>query len=143
MKIVIAAVGKIRSGAEKDLYDRYVQRLPWKTSMVEVDEKRSKSSGLKGAIPSGALVIALDESGATLSSEKFARKIEGWQNQGARNLAFVIGGADGLPRDIFDTADEILSLGPMTWPHLLVRALLAEQLYRASTILSGHPYHRA
>lgn len=152
MKIVIAAAGKFRSHPEKALYDQYVRRLPWQTSLVEIGEKKTKNSGrrdrlkspaLQSAIPEGAVVIALDEGGTAFSSQKFAEKIGDWQDLGVRNLAFLIGGADGLSPDILGAADETLSLGPMTWPHLLVRALLAEQLYRASTILSGHPYHRA
>ncbi len=152
MKIVIAAGGKFRSDAEKTLYERYIQRLPWKTSLIEVDDKRSKdnvrrrgteSQKLLEAIPEGAIVIPLDESGTALSSTKFANKLGKWQDQGLRDIVFLIGGADGLDSVVLDRANLVLSLGPMTWPHLLVRGLLAEQLYRASTVLSGHPYHRA
>jgi|TARA_Y100000031_G_C7899108_1_gene238708 23S rRNA (pseudouridine1915-N3)-methyltransferase len=152
MKIVIAAVGKLRSGPEKALFDKYIERLPWKTSLIEVVDKGPASGEQKraleeqkllGAIPEGAGVVVLDEAGKALPSLEFAKKLGAWQDQGTRSLAFILGGADGLSRKLQNLADLRLSLGAMTWPHLLARVLLAEQLYRASTVLSGHPYHRA
>lgn len=152
MKILIAAVGKLRSGPEKVLYDRYIARLPWTTSLIEVVEKKSGSGEqrqaleerkLLAAVPEGAGVIVLDQEGEVLSSLEFANKMSVWQDRGTRSLAFILGGADGLSGKLRDGADLRLSLGAMTWPHLLARVLLAEQLYRASTVLSGHPYHRA
>lgn len=152
MKIVIAAPGRFRACPEKDLYEKYIQRLPWAVSLVEIDEKRTKDTKqrrtqeagkLANAIPKGATVVALDERGKTVSSVAMAEKLRNWQDQGTREIAFLIGGADGLDRNLLQQADLTLSLGAMTWPHLLVRAMLAEQLYRASTLISGHPYHRA
>jgi len=98
---------------------------------------------LLAAVPEGATVAALDEKGKTLSSAAFAEKLSAWRDNGVRDLAFVIGGADGLDGALLKQADLVLSLGPMTWPHVMVRGLLAEQLYRAQCIQQGHPYHRA
>ena len=94
------------------------------------------------ALPARARRFALDERGAMWSSRRLAERLAAWRDQGVAELAFAIGGADGLAAEVLDRADEILSLGPMTWPHLLVRSLLLEQLYRAQQILAGHPYHR-
>jgi 23S rRNA (pseudouridine1915-N3)-methyltransferase len=93
-------------------------------------------------MPKGAFVVALDEKGREFSSEALAKAIDGWRNRGVNTLAFIIGGAGGLDSRIRESADVIMSLGKMTWPHALARAMLAEQLYRASAILEGHPYHR-
>ena len=95
------------------------------------------------ALPQGARVIALDETGRNLSSARFAEQIGRWRDAGGQDLAIVIGGAEGLAPALRDKADLVLALGTMTWPHLLVRGMIAEQLYRAQTILAGHPYHRA
>jgi len=94
------------------------------------------------ALPAGARLIALDEGGALWSSRALSERLAAWRDQGVAELAFAIGGADGLGAAVFDRADATLSLGPMTWPHLLVRGMLLEQLYRAQQILAGHPYHR-
>ena len=94
------------------------------------------------ALPPGARLVALDEHGGAWSSRVFAERLAQWRDQGTATLAFAIGGADGLDRTVIDRADAVLSLGPMTWPHLLVRGMLLEQLYRAQQILAGHPYHR-
>ena len=95
-----------------------------------------------GALPPRARLIALDERGAMWPSRGFAERLAAWRDQGVAELAFAIGGANGLGAEVLDRADATLSLGPMTWPHLLVRSLLLEQLYRAQQILAGHPYHR-
>ena len=95
-----------------------------------------------GALPSGIPLVALDERGTQWSSRALAERIALWRDRGSPELAFAIGGADGLHSTVLDRADVILSLGLMTWPHLLVRGLLLEQLYRAQQILAGHPYHR-
>lgn len=155
MRITISAVGRARAGPEQDLYQEYARRLPWQVTLNEVEDKRaSKSKGadsgrrrreadlLLAATPKGATVVVLDETGAALSSRKLAAKIAAWRDQGVADIAFLIGGADGHGKAVRDRADFTLSLGAMTWPHLLARAMLAEQLYRASSILSGHPYHR-
>ena len=95
-----------------------------------------------GALPAGARLVALDEGGAVWSSREFAEHLRRWRDQGVAELVFAIGGADGLARTVLDRADNVLALGPMTWPHFLVRGMLLEQLYRAQQILAGHPYHR-
>ena len=97
---------------------------------------------LRAALPEGALVVCLDERGQQLSSPEFARRLGQWADQGRADLAFVIGGADGLDPALRDEADMLLSFGPMVWPHKLVRVMLAEQLYRAASIGAGLPYHR-
>ena len=110
-----------------------------------IDREIQDSTGeaLMAAAPEGARIVALDERGRAEGSAQFAKRIEGWRDNGVRGIAFLIGGADGLSDDVRKRADLILSFGTMTWPHMLVRAMLAEQLYRAHSILTGHPYHRA
>ena len=95
-----------------------------------------------GALPAGARLVALDRSGATWSSRDFAERLAAWRDRGSGAIAFAIGGAEGLGAAVIDRADEVLSLGALTWPHFLVRGMLLEQLYRAQQILAGHPYHR-
>jgi 23S rRNA (pseudouridine1915-N3)-methyltransferase len=162
MRIIVAAVGRSRAakgGApEQALFDDYAQRLVARgpagltLELREVEERRklpvearraAEADLLLSQIPQGAVRVALDGSGKTLSSEDFAKRLARWRDDGVGDLAFVIGGADGLDRKIIDGAGLVLSLGAMTWPHLLVRAMLAEQIYRAQSILLGHPYHRA
>ena len=114
----------------------------------EVEDRRgggpaAEAALLARAVPDGAVVVALDERGLALSSPDLAGRLAGWRDEGRRDAAFVIGGADGLDPILRDSADLALSLGPMVWPHMLVRAMLAEQLYRATSILAGAPYHRA
>jgi 23S rRNA (pseudouridine1915-N3)-methyltransferase len=104
--------------------------------------KRREAAGLLAAVPPGAFVVALDLGGRAPDSAGLAALLERWRETG-RTLGFVIGGAEGLDGAVLDRADAVLSLGPLTWPHLLVRAMLAEQVYRAQCILAGHPYHRA
>src|SRR5262245_12039715 len=119
--------------------------------LCEVEERRrlplaqlmaGEARLLLAQIPDGATVVALDRSGKALGSEDFAAHLARWRNDGVADLAFVIGGAEGLDRTVLDRAHFRLSLGAMTWPHLLARVLLAEQIWRASAILAGHPYHR-
>jgi len=150
MRILIAAVGRARRGPAKDLYDDYAGRLPWPLRLKEFEADKSRraaerakreATALGGAVPKGALSICLDAAGEALSSEPFARRLEDWSGRTA-DLAFLIGGPDGLAASLRKQSDHVLSLGPMTWPHLLARVMLVEQLYRASCILSGHPYHR-
>ena len=150
MRIFIAAVGRTRAGEARTLYEEYISRLPWQVTLREVEEKRKlppperkarEAELLLGTLPAGAAAVALDAGGKALSSRAFAERIGSWRDEG-RDLAFLIGGADGLGAEVLRRADLTLSLGPMTWPHLLVRVLLAEQLYRAHSILAGHPYHR-
>ncbi len=151
MKITIAAIGKAKSGAERDLFATYDKRIAWSLSLHELEIKnfsspqdhirREGEALLTAASPCDKLV-ALDEKGKNISSREFATLLSRWQDEGNSRISFVIGGADGLDEQLRGRSDYILSLGRMTWPHLLARAMLAEQLYRAHTILSGHPYHR-
>lgn len=152
MRFFLCAVGRLRTGPEKALFDHYRKRLTFPLEVIEVEEKRAlpadrlaarEAELLLARIPADAVVVALDESGRALDSEAFAARIGDWRDAGVVRLAFLIGGAGGLDESARRRADLTLSLGPMTWPHLLVRGLLAEQLYRAQCILSGHPYHRA
>jgi 23S rRNA (pseudouridine1915-N3)-methyltransferase len=151
MRVTIAAVGRDRRSVHRDLFDHYVQRLRWTVVLREVEArgnrtgdalKREEAERLLAAIPDGAWIIALDETGKTLSSRGFAHWISNAMDAGASELALVIGGADGLDASVLKRARLTLSLGRVTWPHLLVRGLLAEQLYRAQQIIAGHPYHR-
>lgn len=152
MKIVILAVGRLRAGAERALYDDYARRLREPPEVIEVEDKRKADPATRVAregalliakIPAGAVTVALDGRGRAFSSEELSRRLTAWRENAVPAAAFVIGGADGLAREVVDRADLVLSLGPMTWPHMLVRAMLAEQLYRAEAIAAGHPYHRA
>ena len=156
MRVTICAVGRLRKGPERDLYDDYLTRFDrtgralvlGPASLVEVEDK--KGGGMAGealvlgrAIPNGALICTLDERGDVMTSPQFAKRLAGWRDQGRSDLAFVIGGADGIDPDLRARADASLSFGKMVWPHMLVRVMLAEQLYRAASILAGGPYHRA
>lgn len=151
MRITVAAVGRMR-GPLADLCTDYVRRLPWPVAVHELAENRPlkpqerisrEAKILRNVLPRGATVIALDERGVITSSVEFAKRLGAWQDRGVEDLAFLVGGAEGLDAKLRDDADLVLAFGRMTWPHLLTRLLLFEQLYRASTILSGHPYHRA
>lgn len=151
MKITLITIGKIKKDPIKGLYEDYMKRLPWKLQVIELEEKkqfvspqRKEKEGelILQAIPEGAKVIALDEKGKDLTSPAFAKKIQDWQTHGTSHLVFIIGGADGLSQAVKDKADLMLCLGQMTWPHKMVRLLIIEQLYRAHTILTGHPYHK-
>jgi 23S rRNA (pseudouridine1915-N3)-methyltransferase len=151
MRLLLAAVGKAKPGPELDLFHQYLKRLTPPLVLKEVEEKRPLASAqlkareaelLLGVVPSAAVVVALDERGRDLSSLDFAEKIRSWRDGGVADIAFLIGGADGHGEAVRQRADLLLSLGRLTWPHMLVRALLAEQLWRAQAILSGHPYHR-
>ena len=152
MRLWLAAIGRAKPGPEKQLFEQYAKRLVPPLSLWEGEEKRPlpvaerkaiEAKMLLGAVPSKATIVALDERGQMLSSQDFAAKIGRWQDNGVNDLAFLIGGADGHDASIRERADFLLSFGAMTWPHLLVRTLLAEQLWRAHSILIGHPYHRS
>ncbi len=146
----LIAVGRCKNGPERDLLERYVQRLLPRLELVEVPEargapvemKRREAQALLGCLPGNALAVALDEGGERPDSAAFSACLEGWLGSG-RPLCFLVGGAEGLHASVLARADASLSLGAMTWPHMLVRGLLAEQLYRARAISAGHPYHRA
>ncbi len=146
----LIAVGKQRPGPEAELFARYNTRLRPALDVTEVPDgrgapaevKRREGDALLAALPQGALAIALDLGAPCPGSDGLARLLERWLSTG-RVPCFVVGGAEGLDAPVLARADHALSLGPMTWPHMLVRPMLAEQLYRAQSILSGHPYHRA
>ena len=155
MRLHLCAVGRLRTGPERDLVDDYLQRLdrtgrPLGLGPVaehEVEDKRGGGMVAEGAllakaVPDGAALCVLDERGKVLSSPEFAAVLAGWRDGGRQDAAFVIGGADGVDAGLRGRADLTLSFGRMVWPHMLVRVRLAEQLYRAATILSGGPYHR-
>ncbi len=150
MRLHIVAVGRQKAGPLKDLERHYAARITLPLIFREVEEKRKLSSTemkareaelLLAATPKNAVRIALDGRGTALSSLDFAKRLGAWRDSGA-DLAFIIGGADGLDERVLDAAQFVLSLGAMTWPHLLARGMLLEQLYRAQQILAGHPYHR-
>ncbi|WP_170440168.1 23S rRNA (pseudouridine(1915)-N(3))-methyltransferase RlmH [Ruegeria arenilitoris] len=156
MRISICAVGRLRAGPEKTLLDDYLTRFDrtgrglglGPARVIEVEDKKNAGMGaeaalLRKALPAGALICTLDERGKVMSSPDFARKLAGWRDMGRQDLAFVIGGADGIDPALRAEADFSISFGAMVWPHMLVRVMLSEQLYRAATILSGGPYHRA
>ncbi|MCB6179345.1 23S rRNA (pseudouridine(1915)-N(3))-methyltransferase RlmH [Rhodobacter sp. Har01] len=155
MRLHLCAVGRLRAGPERALVDDYLDRLG-KTGRAlglgpaeehEVEDKRGGGMASEGAllarvVPAGAALCVLDERGKVLSSPEFAAQLAAWRDAGRQDAAFVIGGADGIDPALRDRADLAISFGRMVWPHLLVRVMLAEQLYRAATILAGSPYHR-
>lgn len=138
MLLHIVARGKIARSPEGEMVDRYIKRIAWPTRLTELPD----SGGSMPALPSNCVTIVLDERGETLSSMALAKKLESWRDAGKREARFLIGAADGHSPEIRGDADLLLSFGPATWPHLLVRAMLAEQLFRATSILANHPYHR-
>ncbi len=160
MRITLFAVGRLKAGPEKELAGRYLERFSKAgpacglelKRVVEVAEsragsaetrKREEAAELEKAMPEGAILVLLDERGKALDSESLAARIGEWRDGGKRDLMLAIGGADGLDPALHERADLVLNLGKLTWPHQIVRILIAEQLYRAVTILTGHPYHRA
>jgi 23S rRNA (pseudouridine1915-N3)-methyltransferase len=159
MRLVIAAVGKLKQGPERDLAERYAKRatetgraLGWRPiEVVELRESRAQetdkrkleeSIALANVIPDGSTVVLLEERGESLDSASLAAKLRGWADAGQPAITFIIGGPDGLAASLRDRAGLRLAFGSATWPHQMVRIMLMEQLYRAATILSGHPYHR-
>ena len=138
MLLHIVAAGKIGRSPEADLVDRYMKRISWPTKMTELPER----GGTAPPMPANSVAILLDERGRALGSMALARQLERWRDDGKREARFVLGGADGHSDSERDSADLLLSFGPATWPHLFARAMLAEQLFRATSILANHPYHR-
>lgn len=156
MRVHLCAVGRLKTGPERALVDDYLTRFDrtgrplglGPATEHEVEDRKAAGMAAEAAllsrsIPSGALLAVLDERGAVLSSPDFAAELARWRDGGRQDVAFVIGGADGIDPALRAKADFALSFGKMVWPHLLVRVMLAEQLYRAATILGGGPYHRA
>jgi len=155
MRLHLCAVGRMRAGPERALIDDYVARFDRTGRALglgpmtehEVEDKRgggmaAEAELLGRAVPAGALLAVLDERGRSLTSRAFAAQLARWRDEGRQDVAFAIGGADGIDPALRDRAGFALSFGAMVWPHLLVRVMLAEQIYRAATILAGGPYHR-
>jgi 23S rRNA (pseudouridine1915-N3)-methyltransferase len=152
MRIQILAFGKIGRCPEKDLIDDYIRRLPWQAEITEFEikktaktaelRKQQEAEKLLAAIPPNVAVVVLDERGKALSSRKFSQKIDGWAIDGLSTTVFIIGGADGLDESVRKKANLVLGFGALTWPHKLARVMLAEQIYRAWSISTNHPYHR-
>ena len=156
MRLHICAVGRLRAGPERVLTDDYYERFdrtgrPLRLGPVLEHEVEDKKGGgmaaeadlLLRSVPSGALLVTLDERGRVMSSPDFAALLARFRDDGRQDLAFVIGGADGIDPGLRARAEASVSFGAMVWPHMLVRVMLAEQIYRAATILAGGPYHRA
>ena len=160
MRLTLAAVGRLKAGPERDLVARYADRIAATGKGVglselvlrETDESRARrpedrkaeeARALAALVPQGAKIIALDERGKSITSEDFAGRIGAWRDSGVRDTCFMIGGADGLDPGLRGEAALTLSFGALTLPHQIVRVLVAEQIYRAISILAGHPYHRA
>jgi 23S rRNA (pseudouridine1915-N3)-methyltransferase len=156
MRVQIVAVGRLRSGPERVLVDDYLTRFDrggralglGPARVIEVEDRKgggmvAEAQLLEKAIPAGALVCIMDERGQDMTSPDFANRLAAWRDEGRGDVSFVIGGADGIDPALRARADFALSFGKMVWPHMLVRVMLAEQLYRAATILAGGPYHRA
>ena len=151
MRVQIVAVGRLKGGPLKDLERDYAGRIAWPLALREVEERRKlppaelkerEGALLLAAVPEKATLIALDERGRTFTSAEFAARVGGWRDRGVADLAFAVGGAGGHSDAVRGRAELLLAFGAMTWPHLLARVMLLEQLYRAQQILAGHPYHR-
>jgi len=160
MRLIVAAIGRLKAGPERDLAERYRDRVA-KTGraiglrdidVVEIRESRAQdvarrrleeSIALANLVPDGAVTIVLDERGANLDSASIGNNLRAWRDATRPAAVFIIGGPDGLAAELRERADLTLGFGAATWPHQLVRIMLLEQLYRATTILTGHPYHRA
>ncbi|MGY9000295.1 MAG: 23S rRNA (pseudouridine(1915)-N(3))-methyltransferase RlmH [Rhodospirillales bacterium] len=151
MNITIAAVSRMKASPEKDLWNDYARRLKWNLTIKEVEEKKQlkpaqmkikEAELLLAALPKDAKFIAMDQNGSAISSIEFAKTIRGWQNDGIQDIAILIGGSNGLDKSILDKAALKIAMGSMTWPHMLARVMLLEQIYRAQCILDNHPYHK-
>jgi 23S rRNA (pseudouridine1915-N3)-methyltransferase len=159
MRLGILCVGRLKAGPERELYTRYAARVAATRNLglagldlLEIDESRARNpaermaqegDGMLAALPAGARLVVFDERGKPASSVDFAAMVESERDKGVKSLWFAIGGSEGLAPAVRDKAGAVFSFGRMTLPHQIVRILVAEQIYRATTILSGHPYHRA
>ena len=160
MRIVVAAIGRLKQGPERELAERYRKRATDAgrgavlnaVDIVEIRESRAgdaarrmleESIAIANILPERAATVVMDEHGENASSQAIAGRLQAWQSAGRGAVAFIVGGADGLAPSLRQGADFTLAFGAATWPHQLVRIMLLEQLYRAMTILAGHPYHRA
>ncbi|NVK33844.1 MAG: 23S rRNA (pseudouridine(1915)-N(3))-methyltransferase RlmH [Rhodobacteraceae bacterium] len=159
MRLLIACVGRMKKGADKELFERYVDRarksgralgitsvdvreLVESRAQKTADRKQEEATALLGLLSPNTRLVVLDENGKNLSSVAFSEKMASWKDDSVSEIAFVIGGPDGHGDDLLQRADLKVALGAMTWPHQIARILLAEQIYRSITIQSGHPYHR-
>jgi 23S rRNA (pseudouridine1915-N3)-methyltransferase len=159
VKLVVAAVGRLKAGPERELFDRYAKRaaalgpsLGAQLEFREFEESRARDAALRvaeegrallAAAPKGAVIAALDERGAALTTAAWAQEIAAARDGGQPAYALLIGGPDGLDETVRGAARRVVAFGAMTWPHQLVRVMAAEQIYRIFTLLAGHPYHRA
>ncbi len=152
MRLQISAIGRSKNSPERDLFEIYTKRLPWPLELREIDDRKTanlpngtdrEAQALLDSLEPNAFVITLDEKGKDLTSLELSKRLSDWTAQGYNPISFLIGGARGHGVAVKERADFVLSIGKMTWPHMLVRAMLAEQLYRAWSIDAGHPYHRA
>lgn len=152
LKMKVIAVGKIGRGPEKELVDEYIKRLPRATEIHEIDikkpaskpelRKRQEAEKILGAVPKDSILVVLDEKGKAATSRQLAHRIDNWASHGHSIITFVVGGGEGIHESVYSKANFVLSFGGLTWPHKLARAMLIEQLYRAWTISTNHPYHR-
>ena len=152
MKLILLCVGALKAGSEQDLLEQYRTRLSWPFEMREVICRKSglpeqvkswEGDLLLQVLEPDTVIVGLDERGTSLTSLEFAKILENYRNEGLKSLTFIVGGADGFSEPVRKRCQRLISFGRMTWPHLLVRGMLVEQLYRAQQILIGHPYHRA
>jgi 23S rRNA (pseudouridine1915-N3)-methyltransferase len=160
MRLVVIAIGRLKQGPERELAERYQKRfddigrkLGFRgVEMVEIPESRARdaatriaeeATAIAAASPEKSVLVTLDERGENIDSAAFARHLQRWRDQSVSSTIFVIGGADGLSPDLRRNGKLAIAFGAATWPHQMVRIMLLEQLYRAATILAGHPYHRA
>ncbi len=152
MQLVISAIGRLKKGTPEDvLITSYLQKTRWSVAVKEFEEKKAlsgvalkeaESHLLLNSVPNGSKIVVLDETGKTPSSREFATLLQGWIDSGVPAVSFLIGGASGHADFLRQQADYKLSFGRMTLPHMLARVVLAEQIYRAKTIIDGHPYHK-
>lgn len=146
MRLHLLAIGRAR-GSAAEYYAEYERRLGWPVVLKEFEFKQTaqarEAEALLGALPAGARVVVMDERGKSIGSADFAEVLRGWQDEGVKDVCFLLGGADGHTDEVRARAHLLLSLGKMTWPHQLARVMLIEQIYRAQQIIAGHPYHRA
>jgi 23S rRNA (pseudouridine1915-N3)-methyltransferase len=151
MELLIAAVGRARPGPWRTLYEDYADRVAWQVTLREIEVRQTlppaerrlrEGRALRAAVPAGSTLVVLDAAGKAVTSGAFAERLRRWRDEGAARIAFLIGGAEGHDPESLAAADFVLSLGALTWPHLLARVMLIEQIYRAQQILAGHPYHR-
>jgi 23S rRNA (pseudouridine1915-N3)-methyltransferase len=160
MRLLVVSIGRLKQGPERELAERYRERfddigrkLGFRGLEIhEIPESRARDAGtriaeeaaaISAAIPEKSALVALDERGKSIDSATFARQLGGWRDEGVAHTIFTIGGADGLSPDLQRKASLRIAFGSATWPHQMVRVMLLEQIYRAATILAGHPYHRA